>query len=109
MRKFIQRDTPPVLPVAVVGVDVSVQGLREDKFACLKLDHFQPQQRAQLLSLLAGFRVGFDERPGKTTVVEHRIELVPNARPVKQAPYRLHPEKLRSVSFQIASLLAEGI
>ena len=67
MRKFIPRDTPPVLPVAVVGVAASVQGLREDKFACLKLDHLQPQQRAQLLSLLEGFRVIFDERPGKTT------------------------------------------
>jgi len=109
MRKFIPRDTPPVLPVAVVGVDASVQGLREDKFACVKLDHLQPQQRAQLLSLLDGFRVVFDERPGKTTVVEHRIELIPNARPVKQAPYRLHPDKLRSVNLQIDSLLAEGI
>src|SRR6218665_3861793 len=28
MRKFIPRDTPPVLPVAVVIVDTSVQGLR---------------------------------------------------------------------------------
>src|SRR6218665_2056648 len=68
MRKFIPKDTPPVLPVAVVGVDASVQGLREDKFACVKLDHLHPQQRAQLLSLLDGFRVVFDERPGKTTV-----------------------------------------
>ena len=86
MRKFIPRNIPPVLPVAVVGVDASVQGLREDKFACVKLDYLQPQQRAQLLALLDGFRVVFDERPGKTTVVEHRIELVPNARPVKQVP-----------------------
>src|SRR6218665_1676926 len=71
-------------PLLCVGVGASVQGLREDKFACVKLDHLQPQQLAQLLSLLDGFRVVFDERPGKTTVVEHRIELVPNARPVKQ-------------------------
>src|SRR6218665_454404 len=83
MRKFIPRDTPPVLPVAVVVVDTSVQGFREDKYACLKLDHLQPQQRAQLLSLLDGFRVVFNERPGKTTVVEHRINLVPDARPAK--------------------------
>src|SRR6218665_1909177 len=69
----------------------------------------EQQQRAQLLSLLDGFRVVIDERPGKTTVVEHRIELVPNARPVKQAPYRLHPDKLRSVNLQLDSLLAEGI
>src|SRR6218665_382852 len=65
MRKFISRNPPPVLPVAVVGVDAFVQGLREDKFACVKLDHLQPQQRAQLLSLLDGFRVVFNERPGK--------------------------------------------
>ena len=106
MRKFIPRDTNPVLPVAVVAVDTSVQGFQKYKFVCLKLDHIQPQQRAQLLSLLDGFRVVFDERPGKTTVAEHRIHLVPDARPAKQAPYHLHPDKLRSVNLQIESLLA---
>src|SRR6218665_3986054 len=108
MRKFIPRDTPHVLPVAVMVVDTSVQGPREDKFACLKLDHLRPQQRAQLLSLLDEFRVVFDERPGKTTVAEHRIHLVPDARPTKQAPYHLHADKLRSVNLQSESLLAEG-
>ena len=34
-------------------------------------------------------------------MVKHRIVLVPNARTVRQAPYRLHPEKLRSINYQI--------
>lgn len=41
--------------------------------------------------------------------MEHRINLIPNASPVRQEPYRLHPDKIRCLNSQIDSLLAEGI
>lgn len=41
-------------------------------------------------------------------MVEYRIVLVPNARPIRQAPYRLHSEKLRCIDSQIANLLEEA-
>ena len=56
------------------------------------------------------FKDVFDDKPGRTTVVEHTIRLVPGARPVRQTPYRLHPEKQRAViNTEIASLLERGI
>src|SRR6218665_1204557 len=41
--------------------------------------------------------------------MEHAIKLVPDARPVRQTPYRLHPEKQRTVNTEIASLPEQGI
>ena len=55
------------------------------------------------------FKDVFDDKPGRTTDVEHTIQLGPGARPVRQTPYRLHPEKQRAVNTEIASLLEQGI
>lgn len=43
MRKFIPRDNPSVLPVAVVAVNASMQ---VHKFVSVVLDHLQPHQRS---------------------------------------------------------------
>ena len=73
------------------------------------MDHLELEQRGQLSSLLIQYKDVFDDKPGRTTVVEHAIKLVPGARPVRQTPYRLHPEKQRAVNTEIASLLEQGI
>src|SRR6218665_2459277 len=67
------------------------------------------QQIGQLSSLLVQFKDVIDDKPGRSTVVEHTIRLVPGARRVRQTPYRLHPEKQRAVSTEIASLLEDEI
>ena len=51
----------------------------------------------------------FSDQPGQTTVIQHDIELIPGARPVRQTPYRMHPDKVRSVNLEIAELLRAGI
>jgi len=61
-----------------------------------------------LTTLLYRFRPIFSDKPGRTTVVEHRIILVPDARLVRQAPYWLHPEKIRCINSQIEDLLSDG-
>jgi len=80
-----------------------------DKFSSVSLDHLQLNQKVQLSSLLNDFRELFDDRPGRTTVIEHNIELTPGARTVRQSPYRLHPDKLKAVDQEIAQLLEQGI
>ena len=69
--------------------------------------HRQLQQRGQL-TLLHRFRPIFSDKPGRTTVVEHKIIIVPDARLVRQALYRLHPEKIRCVNSYIEQLLSDG-
>ena len=60
-------------------------------------------------SLLVQFKDVLDDKPGRTTVVEHTIKLVPGARPVRQTPYRLHPGKQQTVSTDIVLSLEQGI
>jgi hypothetical protein len=73
------------------------------------LDHLTVHQRQQLMTMLHEFQHVFGEQPGRTTLIEHSIQLVDGAKPVRQAPYRLHPEKLRSVNAEISDLLKAGI
>jgi len=61
------------------------------------------------MTLLQQYRTIFDPDPGFTTVVQHKISLIPNAKPCRQTPYRLSPDKTRWVNSQIQSLLKDGI
>jgi len=102
LKKYIARVTDTPSPIAIVTV--AGQVLRDGQFSSVSLDHLELEQRGQLSSLLVQFKDVFDDKPGRTTVVEHTIKLVPGARPVK-----LHPEKQRAVNTEIASLLEQGI
>src|SRR6218665_4000891 len=106
LEKYISRVTDTPSPIAIVTV--AGQVLRDGQFFSVSLDHLVLVQRGQLSSLLVQFKDVFDDKPGRTTVVEHTIKLVPGARPVRQTPYRLHPEKQRAVNTEIASLLEQG-
>jgi len=52
-----------------------------------------PEEQAELQAILTEFAYLFSDKPGKTTLGVHHIELLPNTQPIRSAPYRLHPEK----------------
>src|SRR6218665_362087 len=103
LKKNIARVTDTPSPISIVTV--AGQVLRGGQFSFVSLDHLDLEQRGQLSSLVVQFNNVFEDKPGRMTVVEHAIKLVPGARPVRQTPYRLHPEKQRAVNTEIASLL----
>ncbi|PGH37145.1 MAG: hypothetical protein CRN43_22895 [Candidatus Nephrothrix sp. EaCA] len=107
LKKYITRFTDTPAPISIVTV--AGQILRDGQFSSDSLDHLELEQRGQLSSLLVQFKNLFDDKLGRTTVVEQTVKLVPGARPVRQTPYRLHPEKQRAVNTEIASLLEQGI
>ena len=51
----------------------------------------------------------FSNKPGKTTMCSHHIELVPGAKPIKCSPYRLNPEKVKYLKQEIATLLKDNL
>ena len=105
MKRFIPRNVTPLLPVASVFTCSDVH----NKFVSVSMDHLQLQQRDDLTSLLNAYRTIFDDKPGRTTVIEHRITLLPDARPVRLAPYRMSPDKMRCVDGEIRTLLQDGV
>jgi len=60
-------------------------------------------------SLLTEFDYVFSDVPGRTTLGEHRIELVPGTKPIRCTPYRLSPEKAKVLKDELGNLLRQGI
>ena len=50
--------------------------------------HLEPQQKTELHELLTEFSNIFSNEPGRTTVVNHHINLKPEIAPIRSAPYR---------------------
>ena len=67
------------------------------------------EEQAELEKILADFADVFSDTPGKTNLVVHYIELLPNTQPIRCAPYRLHPEKREFLRTELDNLLQQGI
>jgi len=57
------------------------------------LPELPPEKQAELKAILTEFADVFPDKPGKTTLGVHHIELLPNTQPIRSTPYRLHPQK----------------
>ena len=66
-------------------------------------------QTVDLTSLLTEFDDVFSDVPGRTTLGEHRTELVPGTKPIRCTPYRLSPEKAKVLKDELGNLLRQGI
>ena len=72
-------------------------------------EQLTPARTVDLTSLLAEFDDVFSDVPGRTTLGEHRIELVPGTKPIRCTPYRLSPEKAKVLKDELGNLLRQGI
>ena len=70
-----------------------------------RLSHLGSDQRRELLQLLRKFPQITQDTPTRTHVIEHDVALVEGARPVKQYPYRLSPEKRELMRQEVQYLL----
>ena len=73
-----------------------------------KLEHLSVQQKEDVVSLLSKYREVVRDRPGHTTKVVHDI-VVGEATPIKQAPYRIHPDKKVDLEKEIKYMLDLGL
>ena len=69
-----------------------------------------PQERTSLIKLITEyldvFAFSYEDMPGlPTSLVEHRIDLKPDAKPVRQKPRRYHPDVALKVKEEISKLL----
>lgn len=78
---------------------------------CAKMiihEKLQPAQIADLTQLIGEFRTTFSDRPGKTTLVVHEIELTVN-QPVRSRPYRVSPRQREIMEREIKRMLELGV
>jgi len=58
-----------------------------------------------LTALLNEFGDVFSDVPGRTTLGVHHIELKPDTKPIRRAPYRLNQEKAKVLKDELDNLL----
>jgi len=64
-----------------------------DTESSFQLDHLEPEYKAQIERLLSKYTDIFDDRPGKTTLCTHSIQLFPETKPFRLSPHKVNPEK----------------
>ena len=120
LRPYRQRDLtlypdlPGYLPAVNVvydDIDVALPSINGNvtKLSSDNLEQLSAQQQSELLSLLGQFDGVFSDKPGRTTLCEHHIELMPGAKPVFSRPYRMPPDKTKILKDEVSSLLEQGI
>ncbi len=72
-------------------------------------DNLELGQRNELNSLLAGYGDVLRDQPGKTTVIEHDIEMEPGVKPVRQNSYRIPQAKLDTAKREVESMIELGV
>jgi hypothetical protein len=65
-------------------------------------------QKQQLTQVLDEFKEIFSDFPGRTDLVDHDIELIDD-KPIRQHPYRMHPEKLKYLKKEVDEMLDLGL
>jgi len=112
MKRYLTRQTEDVLLVVnepEMHVLVSDSSNSESFLQNVKMDHLNQHQIDDLTNVLCKFQSVFSDTPGQTTLVSHEVRLVDGARPMRQSPYPLHPERLEVVNREIKELLQLGI
>ena len=74
-----------------------------------KLDHLSFDQQGDIKQLCNEFLSIFRDTPGLVTVVEHEVRLKPNSKLIRQAPYRMNPEKAKVVKGEVEYMLKNNL
>ena len=74
-----------------------------------RLGHLEEGQRKQLMRVLDEYALIMQDTPSRTPLLQHDVVLVEGAKPVRQYPYRLSPEKKRLMRKEVQYLLDNGM
>ena len=74
------------------------------------LEYLPPEQKLDLVKLVNEYQNIFKDSPGRTNLLLHDVN-VGDSPPIKQHPYRLHPQKENVVDEEVQYMLkhVEGV
>ncbi|RWS26908.1 hypothetical protein B4U80_00221 [Leptotrombidium deliense] len=70
------------------------------------------EEREKIMNVIREKRKAFAFKPdeiGRTHIMEHQINLIPNVLPIKSAPYRCSPKEKESLNADIEKMIKMGI
>ena len=75
----------------------------------MSLGHLEEDERQRMLAMFTRHQSMWDGHLGTFTATSHRIELVPDARPVHCHPYRAGPRARQAETAEVEKMLREGV
>lgn len=74
----------------------------------LLFSHLDFSQQTDVISSIQSYRSLFGDLPSQTCVLSHDID-VGDSKPIKQHPYRVHPDKRSCLKSQVEYIVEHGI
>ena len=75
----------------------------------LNLEHVELRYQKRILDMLRKYAHMWDVSLGEISTTEHRIDLAPEAKPVRSAPYRAGPKARRAEREEVERTLRAGV
>ena len=106
-----QTDSTLSRPIATAQTvdDIQIETDNDDKPVVEDVKLIAPEHAKDVEQLCDEFASIFSDKPGRTHLCTHHIELVQNAKPFRSVPYRLNPEKMSYLKKEISDLLQAGL
>lgn len=60
-------------------------------------------------TLISQYSEVFGDHPQRCTLISHDVQLIPGTSPIRQAPYRLNPQKRHQMQKEVEYLLEQGL
>lgn len=73
------------------------------------LSSLSPSQALDVTTLINKYENVFGDHPQKCTLITHDVKLHPGTHPIRQAPYRLNPQKRHQMQKEVDYLLQQGL
>ena len=73
------------------------------------LKSLSPSQTKDICTLLHKYSEVFGDHPQRSTLISHDVQLLPGTSPIRQAPYRLNPQKRHQMQKEVGYLLDQGL
>ncbi len=90
-----------------MGIIAKLQNSAVMKDLTSFLSHLELEQVDQIIQLMYQFSSLFSDVPGRTTILEHDIDVGP-AKPIKQHSYRVNPVKRHMMKTEVEYMLRHG-
>ena len=72
------------------------------------LNHLNEKEKLQLIDTIIEYKDLFKNDPGLTNIIKHDVD-VGDARPIKQGPYRINPNKNQIVNKEVEYMLNHNL
>ena len=74
-----------------------------------QLNHLQADQQHELVKILTTYGDIVSDKPGRTNLCSHSLQLQPGTKPIRMGPYRVNPQEADCMEKELQLMLEMGV